>query len=255
MRERLSVTVITKNEEKRIGKCLESAAFADEILVVDSGSTDRTIEIARQHGARIIQQAWLGYGRQKQFAVDQAKNDWVLSLDADEWLSEELSFEIKKVLTGGKFKAYEISRRNKFLGRWLRYGEGYPDRALRLFKKSIAVWSTDVVHEKVIARVRAGRLSGDLMHESEDGLRSFVAKQAEYARVGANNSKSRNFIVLLVKIVTSPAIRFLKNYIFRFGFMDGYQGFIFAVVMSWATVLKYTVLLRRNFLFSGGSST
>jgi glycosyltransferase involved in cell wall biosynthesis len=243
MRERLSVTVITKNEEKRIAKCLESIAFADEVLVVDSGSTDRTVEIARQHGARVIQQAWLGYGRQKQFAVDQAKNDWVLSLDADEWLSEGLARSIQRELIKPSWGAYKMARRNKFMGRWLRHGDGYPDVSLRFFSRKKAGWCDHPVHEKVLAMEPVGFLAGDLMHESEDGLFQYIEKQKKYARILAEQSVKKWRARDSIKIVTSPLVRFIRLYFVRLGILDGWAGFVHALASSFASYYKYYSIL------------
>jgi len=244
MRERLSVTVITKNEEKRIAKCLESIAFADEVLVVDSGSTDRTVEIARQHGARVIQQAWLGYGRQKQFAVDQAKNDWVLSLDADEWLSSQLATAIQQELSNLRFVAYAFPRCNRFMGRWLRHGEGYPDWSTRFFNKQKARWSTDEVHETVDASGEVGKIHADLMHESEDGLVNYLAKQDRYIRIQADKIKGSR-IGFGLRLALSPVFRFVKFYFFRRGFLDGYPGLIHILIGCRGVFLKYRFALFR----------
>jgi len=250
MREPLSITIITKNEEKRIAKCLDSVSFADEILVVDSGSTDRTVEIARQYGARVIQQSWLGYGRQKQFAVDQAKNDWVLSLDADEWLSIELAISIQKALSEPVHMVYRVARRNKFLGRWLAHGEGYPDISTRLFHRGYASWSFDAVHERVISSLNPGRISGDLMHESEDGLGMFLRKQVRYAEIQSHQLiESHGLFWVFFKLLTSPFSRFVKNYLIRLGFLDGYQGLVFSLASSYATFKKYSMALTKAFHF------
>ena len=244
MCEPLSVTIITKNEEKRIAKCLESVSFADEILVVDSGSTDRTVEIAKQYGARVIEQPWLGYGRQKQFAVDQAEHDWVLCLDADEWLSPELSFAIQKELSSLEFDAYAFPRCNRFMGRWLRYGEGYPDWSTRFFNKKKARWSTDEVHETVNVSGEAGKIYADLMHESEDGLASYLAKQDCYIRIQARHIKG-NRISFGLRLALSPVFRFIKFYFFRKGFLDGYPGLIHILVGCRGVFFKYWIAFSR----------
>src|SRR3989344_4451546 len=145
----LSAVIITRNAASRIEPCLQSVAFADEILIVDSGSTDATLEIARRYGARVIHQDWLGYGKQKEFAAGQARNKWILSLDADERVSEELRQSIQEALVAPRFQACRMARRNRFMGRWLRHGEGYPDWLLRLDQREHAHWSDDPGHEKV----------------------------------------------------------------------------------------------------------
>jgi len=236
MREPLSITIITKNEEKRIAKCLDSVSFADEILVVDSGSTDRTVEIARQYGARVIQQSWLGYGRQKRFAVDQARNDWVLCLDADEWLSEDLQESIKAI--EHDCAAYSFNRRNKFLGKWLRHGEGYPDRVIRLFNRRTSNWTKDIVHERVRVNGKLGHLYGDLMHESEMTLASYKSKQNDYAKIQAKGLSQKPFYALVIFMVFSPLVRFLKYYLLRAGFMDGLAGFAHAYISARTVFLK-----------------
>ena len=142
----LSVAVITLNAELQIAQLLASVRFADEVVVVDSGSSDRTAAVAESLGARIIQRDWMGFGRQKQFAVASARNEWVLCLDADERVTPELERSIRAALGGGQFKAWRMSRRNRFLGRWLTHGEGYPDWSWRLFHRGHATWSSDDVH-------------------------------------------------------------------------------------------------------------
>ena len=166
----LSAVLITRNAAAVLEACLESLAFADEIVVVDSASTDGTREIAGRHGARVVQKEWLGFGRQKQFAVEQAKNDWVLCLDADERVSPELAASIQRALAAPASPVYRMARRNRFLGRWLAHGEGYPDWSPRLFNRMNARWSDDLVHEKVLFAVTPGTLDGDLMHDSSDDL-------------------------------------------------------------------------------------
>src|SRR5258708_13315780 len=156
-RHRVSAVIITLDAGSQLEPCLQSVAFADEIVVVDSGSTDRTVEIAEEHGARVVQQAWLGYGQQKRFSVGQASNDWVLCVDADEHVSAELRGSIEKALSGPAFRAYEMARCNRFMGRWLRHGEGYPDRILRLFDRRSAHWSEDPVHAKLVTQTAIGR--------------------------------------------------------------------------------------------------
>ena len=242
-RKQLSVTIITLNEERRIGKCIKSVSFADEIIVVDSGSQDRTVEIAEQAGARVIHQDWLGYGRQKQFAVEQAINDWVLCLDADEWLSPELLQSIQSVLEHPEFRAYQFPRRNRFMGRWLRHGEGYPDWSLRLFDRNHAHWSEDVVHEKVVPDGEIGKVSGDLMHESEDGLQHYLEKQKRYALILSRRKTKLGGAPLL--LLFSPLFRFTKTFIFRRGFLDGYQGLVHCLMGATGSYYKYWFVLKR----------
>jgi len=238
-RKQLSVTIITLNEERRIGKCIKSAAFADEIIVVDSGSQDRTVEIAEHAGARVIHQDWLGYGRQKQFAVEQAANEWVLCLDADEWLGPELSQSIQSVLEHPEFSAYQFPRRNRFMGRWLRHGEGYPDWSLRLFHRDHAHWSEDEVHEKVVSDGDAEKISGDLMHESEETMQQYLNKQDCYTTLQARRITKGVRIENLVRMVTSPIIRFIKFYFIRLGILDGIPGLVHVLIGCRNSFMKY----------------
>ena len=238
-RKQLSVTIITLNEERRIGKCIKSVSFADEIIVVDSGSQDRTVEIAEQAGARVIHQDWLGYGRQKQFAVEQAINDWVLCLDADEWLSPELLQSIQSVLEHPEFRAYQFPRRNRFMGRWLRHGEGYPDWSLRLFDRNHAHWSEDEVHEKVIPDGDVGKISGDLMHESEETLKQYLEKQDCYTTLQARRLRGDGQRGLVIKMLLGPVFRFIKFYFIRLGILDGFPGLVHILIGCRNTFIKY----------------
>jgi hypothetical protein len=176
----LSAVLITRNAANVLDPCLESLAFVDDIVIVDSGSTDRTAEIARERGARMVQKEWLGFGRQKQFAVEQAKHDWVLCVDADERVSPELATSIEMALAAPVSPVYRMPRRNRFLGRWLAHGEGYPDWSPRLFNRQNARWSDDLVHEKVLYAVTPGTLAGDLMHDSSDDLSAYLERQNRY---------------------------------------------------------------------------
>ena len=173
----LSVAIITLNAAGQLGPCLASVGFADEVVVVDSGSTDGTRELAAGHGARVVEREWMGFGRQKQHAVASARNDWVLCLDADERVTPELERSIRAALAGGRYKAWRLARRNRFLGRWLAHGEGYPDWTLRLFHRAHAGWSSDEVHESVLTTTEVGRLEGDLLHDSAEDVATYMAKQ------------------------------------------------------------------------------
>ncbi|WP_020410675.1 glycosyltransferase family 2 protein [Hahella ganghwensis] len=239
---KLSVTIITLNEAKRIRECIASVSFADEVLVVDSGSSDDTTEIARAAGARVIEEPWRGFGPQKQFAVDQAQNDWVLCLDADERPSPELAAEICQIMQQPMFKAYTMPRCNTFLGRWLRHGEGYPDLSLRLFDRRNAVWSKDPVHEKVETESEIGQLKADLMHFSEDGINAYLAKQNRYTSLQAEQMHTRGKDFSVGQMIFSPLFRFFKFYILRRGFQDGIPGLIHILIGCMNSFLKYAKL-------------
>jgi len=242
MMPKVSVTIITLNEAKRIEECIASVAFADEILVVDSGSEDDTVARALAAGARVISERWRGYGPQKQFAVESASNNWVFCLDADERPSPRLVKEIKKVLQSPQAKAYTMPRCNIFMGRWLRYGEGYPDRSLRLFDRRHARWSLDPVHEKVEAQESVAQLASDLMHFSEDGVEAYIAKQNRYTSLQAEQMLQRGKPFSVAQMLFSPFFRFVKFYIFRRGFLDGAPGLIHILIGCMNSFSKYAKL-------------
>lgn len=235
----LSVAIISKDAGAVIRECLESVRNADEIVVVDSGSTDATLEIAREFGAKVLHHEWSGFGPQKQFAVEAASNEWVLCIDTDERVSEELWSSIADVFMHPACDAYELCRRNRFLGRWLKHGEGYPDWVLRLFHRRRAHWSSDLVHERVIATTRVGRLHGDLLHDSAASIESYLAKQNRYTSVQAEAMFHDGERVSASRVVFSPLARFVKFYIFRLGFLDGLPGFVHIAIGCLASFEKY----------------
>jgi len=239
----LSVVIITKNAAGQLGACLESASFADEIVVVDSGSTDGTAELAAARGARVMQKEWLGFGRQKQFAVEAARNDWVLCLDADECVSEALRASILAALAAPAAQAYAMPRCNRFLGRWLRHGEGYPDWSLRLFDRRHARWSDDPVHEKVVTAASVGRLSGDLLHDTAEVLDAYLEKQNRYTSMQAEALYKAGARANMVQLLLSPALRFVKFYFLRLGFMDGAAGLVHIAIGCCNSFHKYAKLM------------
>ncbi len=244
MSEALSVVLITKNAETQLEKCLQSCAFADEIVVVDSGSTDRTLAIASAYKAKVIHQDWLGFGPQKQFAVAQASHDWVLCLDADEWLSDKLRNEIMQLLENPGAYAWRFARSNKFMGRFLKFGEGYPDYSLRLFHRQHARWSDDAVHEYVQTNGKVGTLAGDLMHESGEDIALYLSKQNRYTSLQAEALYQRGKQCGLAKLVFSPLTRFIKFYLVRQGFRDGLPGLVHISIGCFNSYIKYAKLIE-----------
>ena len=240
----LTVAIIAHNAGRQIGPCLASVAFADEVLVVDSGSTDDTVEIAKRHGSRVETKEWLGFGRQKQHAVSIARNDWVLCLDVDERVSEPLARSIRTALSSRRYKAYRMARRNRFLGTWLAHGEGYPDWTLRLFHRASASWSNDEVHEAVLTTVEVGRLEGDLMHDSAEDIATYLAKQNRYTTLHAQALFNQGVRAGAWRLAASPVARFVKFFIFRLGFLDGGPGFAHIVIGCHSTFLKYLKLIE-----------
>ena len=243
-----SLVLITLNAGSTLQQCLESCAkLTDDIVVVDSGSQDNTIEIAQQYQATVIHQRWLGFGKQKQFAVAQARYDWVLCLDADEWLSPELAAHLQHLENNlSNIHAWKMPRCNKFMGRFLRHGEGYPDWSLRLFHRKHAGWSDDSVHETVIYQGLVGKLNGDLMHESGEVLGDYLRKQNHYTDLQAENLLIQGKKVTLSKILFSPLIRFIKFYLVRQGWRDGVPGFVHISIGCMNSLLKYAKLYERQ---------
>ena len=253
-RQPLSVAIITLNAASQLEACLQSARFADEIVVVDSGSTDGTQALAERHGARVIQQDWLGFGPQKQFAVEAARHDWVLCLDADERVTPALQMAIESALEIGQNSAstaaaphaYRFPRCNRFLGRYLKHGEGYPDWSLRLFNRRHARWSDDAVHEKVVSDGTIGTLAGDLLHDSAESLSSYLTKQNRYTSLAADMALAAGKRSSVGRVALSPLVRFVKFYFVRQGFRDGLPGFVHIAIGCFNSMIKYAKMLERQ---------
>jgi glycosyltransferase involved in cell wall biosynthesis len=235
----LSVVLITRNAAAHLGPCLDSVRFADDVLVVDSGSTDGTQALARAQGARVIEKAWMGFGRQKQFAVESARHDWVLCLDADERVTPRLAASIAETLKAPRHHVYRMARCNRFMGRWLRHGEGYPDWNTRFFHRAHARWSNDEVHEHVITTKSVGRLEGDLLHESAESLARYLEKQNSYTSLQAEGLVRDGVRVTPVHLVLSPLMRFVKFYVIRLGFLDGVPGIVHIGIGCMNSFMKY----------------
>lgn len=238
----LSVAIITRNAASQLESCLASVTFAEEVVVVDSGSTDGTIELATRRGARVIAKEWLGFGPQKQFAVESASHDWVLCLDADESLSGELRESIIAELKTPRGLVYAMPRCNRFLGRWLRHGEGYPDWSVRLFHRKHAHWGSESVHEKVATALPVLRLRGDLLHDSAETLEKYLDKQNRYTSLQAESLRAAGRRATALDLVFSPSFRFIKFYLLRLGFLDGVPGLVHIAIGCMNTFNKYAKL-------------
>lgn len=237
-----SLLVITRNAATQLEDCIVSArALTDDIVVLDSGSDDGTVELAESLGARVIEAPFQGFGPQKRMAVAAAKHDWVLCLDADERLTPELAASIA-ALVEPEFKAYQMARRNRFFGRYLSHGEAYPDRCLRFFDRRFANWSEDVVHEKVQTREPVGLLRGDLLHDSAMDLAHYLDKQNRYTTAQALNLFQSGKRASVAKMCLSPLMRFVRFYFFRRGFLDGAAGFTHIAIGSFFAFAKYAKL-------------
>jgi glycosyltransferase involved in cell wall biosynthesis len=242
----LSVAIITLNAASALADCLDSAAFADEVVVIDSGSSDGTRELAAARGARVIEMAWRGFGPQKQAAVAACAHDWVLCLDADERVTPPLRAGIEAALAQPRAQAYRMARANRFMGRILRHGEGYPDYSLRLFHRAHARWSDDAVHEKVLADGPVATLPGDLLHESAESLESYLAKQNRYTSLQAERLRADGARAGWTRIALAPLFRFIKFYVFRGGFLDGVPGLVHISIGCFNSMLKYAKLRTLN---------
>lgn len=241
----ISACVIAFQEQDRIEDCVRSLSWCEEVLVVDSGSSDATRERAAALGARVlVNQPFPGHREQKQWAVDQARHDWVLCLDADERVSPELAASIGRALAAPAAPVYRMARCNRFLGRWLRHGEGYPDWSPRLFDRRSARWSDDAVHEKVLYAVTPGTLGGDLLHESAENLARYLDKQNRYTTLAAEQLFERGRRAGAFSLIASPLVRFFKFYVLRLGFLDGVAGLVHISIGCMNSYMKYAKLIE-----------
>jgi glycosyltransferase involved in cell wall biosynthesis len=243
MRKTLSVALITRNEEDNLERTLGTVAWADEIVVVDSGSSDRTEEIARKFHARFFDEPWNGFSVQKNSALEKCSSDWVLALDADEALSDELAKAIWEMLHNEAAPdGYFLARRNLFLGRWIKHGGFYPDPKLRLFRRGSAEFEARPVHEKVHFVGKTGRLKGDMVHYAYPTLASYIEHMDRYSTLGGavaagNGKPGKSVASFTVHVLVNPLATFFYNYFLRLGFLDGREGLLLhmyhSVYVSW----------------------
>jgi glycosyltransferase involved in cell wall biosynthesis len=240
---KFSIVIITLNEERNIARCLDSVKnVADEIVIVDSNSTDRTAAIATGHGARVIQRAFTGYGEQKNFAMQQASHDWVLSLDADEALTPELEASILAVKQSPEQNAYEMSRLTNYCGKWIRHCGWYPDKKLRLFDRTKGEWKRAKIHEYwelYDTTAPIGQLRGDLLHYSYYTINDHTAGISHFTELAAREAAMNGKDCSLLKVLLGPKWNFITTYIIRLGILDGYYGFMIAKLSAYATFVKY----------------
>ena len=247
MQSSLSVAIITYNEEKNIARCIQSIyGLADEIIVVDSFSTDATKEICLKFDkVKFVEQEFLGHIEQKNYVASLATSDYILALDADEAPDEKLLKNIQQEKTlGFPFKAYSFNRLTNYCGTWVRHGSWYPNRQLRLWKRGIARWGGENPHDKIIidSESSAKHLKGDLLHYSYFSLEQHIAQFNSFTSIMAKGLKERGKKSSWSKIFINPFITFVKGYILKRGFLDGFHGFIIASYSSFATFVKYTKL-------------
>ena len=243
---KLSATIITFNEEDKIAEAIKSVAFADEILVVDSESTDRTREIAESLGAKVLVQKWLGFARQKQLAVEAAQNDWILSLDADEQVSDELKAEIlalKNFSNENLADGYKIPRLSFYLNRPIRHGGWYPDWQIRFFNRQKAHWKDVLIHESVEVDGKTKKLKGDILHFSVENMAHHHRMIGErYAPLAARQMFERGKRTSKLKIYSAGLTAFLQTFIIKAGFLDGFAGFCIARFAAHHAFLKHLLL-------------
>jgi glycosyltransferase involved in cell wall biosynthesis len=238
---KITATIITLNEERKIARAIESLRCCDEILILDSGSTDRTVELAANLGARVIEAGWRGYAGQKNWAAEQAAHDWILSLDADEALSEALEAEIWNLKkTGPQYDAYTMPRQAQYLGRWILHSGWYPDRKMRLYNRLKARWVGDFVHESVQPKGRVGHLQSNILHFTCDSLSEHLRTLDRYTTLAAEELVSRKVPVPTWRLIYDPPWTFVKAYVFQRGFLDGFEGLIICYMAAFYTFLKYS---------------
>ena len=243
----LSILITTHNEAPNIERCLRSVAWADDILVVDSFSTDATVALAQQHGARVEQRAYAGPADQKNWGIPRARHEWVLILDADEAVGPELATEIQTLLAQAEIpeEAFWIGRNNHFLGRRVRYSGWQNDAVVRLIHRDRARYDAKQVHEEIdTTDLRVGRLEGRLEHYTFRSLDHFLDKTRRYARWSAQDHAARTGRIGLFHLLVKPGFRFGKHYVLQGGFRDGRVGLVVSAVMAWGVFLRYVYLLE-----------
>ncbi len=251
---KISAVILTKNEEQNLPRCLESLRWVDEILVLDSESTDKTVETAKKLGATVYRLPWEGFGKQKQKGVELAAGEWVLSIDADEVVTPALQVEItSRVSTENGTVGYYLKRRAYFLGRFVRHGGWYPDWVLRLFQKGKGRFTPVPVHESVILDGPVGRLDADLLHFTDPNFSHYLAKLNRYTDLSAQEFFERGKRGSLFKILANPAAKFFSQYFLKAGFLDGRAGFILACASAFHVFSKYVKLWELS-QPEGGSS-
>ena len=259
--EKVSVTIIVKNEEEKIADCLESVAWADEVIVSDSGSTDSTVEICRSFGARVYEDEWLGFGAQKNLCAGRAANDWILNIDADERVTPELAGEIALALGGpgggggggGGNVGYYMPRKNYFGRRWIRHCGWYPDHNLRLYRKDAGRFSERKVHEAVKVTGPRGYLTSPLVHLTYRNVSDYLRRMERYSTLAAEEMLKGGRRSGMLDIFFRPPLTFFKMLLLRRGFLDGTYGILLSALYSCYTLSKYAKLWELERGLSGGS--
>ena len=237
---KISATIITYNEERNIARAIESLRSADEIVVVDSGSSDRTVEIAGKLGAKVIEQPWLGYAAQKNYAAEQASHDWILALDADEALSESLEAEIWQLKKNGPaHDAYSMPRLAQYLGKWILHSGWHPDRKVRLYHRRKAKWEGEYVHESVVVNGSTGKFDASILHFTCQSLSEHLKTMDRYTTLAAEELVARNKKIGWRHLALDPAWTFFRTLILQRGFLDGTEGLAIAWMGALYQFLKF----------------
>jgi len=243
----ITATIITLNEESSLPRAIKSVSWADEILVVDSGSTDKTVEVAKELGARVIFNAWPGYGQQKNFAQERAKNEWVLNIDADEEVPENLSEEIFRVIqqnSNGQsaLRGFYLPRKTFYMGQWIRHGGWYPNYLVRLANKNFSKWTEPNVHEALEVKGETAKLKHPLHHYTFSSIEDQILTNLRYSKQGFRDLFSKGQRPSLIKLFFKPLGKFIETYLLKKGFLDGLPGLIISVNAAHSMFLKYAYL-------------
>jgi glycosyltransferase involved in cell wall biosynthesis len=239
---KLSAIIITQNEQHHIQRCLESVAWVDEIIVLDSGSSDNTVAICKKFTSHVYETDWPGFGIQKQRALAKASGDWTLSIDADEYVTAELKTEIQSVIQNTQLDGVDIPRLSSYCGKWIKHSGWWPDPVLRLFKTNKAHFSADVVHERVIVEGQVGRLTSPLMHEAFVSPEEVLEKVNRYSSLGAKQLFEKGKKASLLTAIYKGAWSFFRSYFLKAGFLDGSAGLMLALSNAEGTYYKYIKL-------------
>lgn len=244
-RQKITALVITFNEEKNISDCLNSLKWVDELIVIDSFSSDNTVNLAGEYTDKVIQRKWEGFSSQRKFSLDQAANEWILILDADERITDELKNSILKIVeTDSIFSGFKIARRNYFLGKWIKNAFWYPDYQMRFFKKSKARMEDKLIHEGFEIEGETGIIDGDIIHYSYQSLDDAISKINKYSSLTAEQKADRK--VGTLDIILRPASAFVTDFFSRKGYKDGFYGFLVSWMNSMTTLMTYSKIWERQ---------
>ena len=245
----LSVVIITKNEAHIIGKTLQSLqGITSNFVIVDSGSTDNTIEICKTFGANIIETTWDGYGQNKNKGIDAAKYNWILNLDADEAIDDKLKAAIIQLKLEDENTVYNFKFKNFFCNKWIRHGEWAGDKHIRLFNRNKIKWNNAAVHESLTlsSETKVVMLPGNILHYTTQNIDEYIKKTVAYAKLNATKYHLQGKQASFFKLRLAPGLTFFQHYILRLGFLDGWEGFLIAKTTAWYTFLKYSFLKEMN---------